>query len=91
MIVIDTGISYAYGGVLSALEIIYTLDPIKGGAGEMAAGQRPFVVAGASEPEVEGLGVLVKGKEYNEREEVFAIYEHRKQKIADDKRVVTLS
>lgn len=88
MIVIDTGISYAYGGVLSALEIIYTLDPVKDG-GEMLAGQRPFVVGGASN--VEGLGILVKGKDYHEREEVFAIYEHRKQKLVDDKRTITLS
>lgn len=86
MIVIDTGISYAYGGILSALEIIYTLDPVKGGAGEMSASQQPFV----GSDDIDSAGVLVKGKEYHEREEVFAIYQDKKHKIADEKRIVTL-
>jgi len=30
IIIIDTGISHAYGGVLSALSITYTLDPVDG-------------------------------------------------------------
>jgi hypothetical protein len=30
IIIIDTGISSAYGGVLSALEVIYTLTPVEG-------------------------------------------------------------
>ena len=30
IIIIDTGISHAYGGVLSALSIKYTLSPIRG-------------------------------------------------------------
>ena len=30
IIIIDTGISHAYGGVLSALSIKYTLSPMKG-------------------------------------------------------------
>lgn len=79
---------------MSALEIIYTLDPVKSGdAGEMEAGQqRPFTVRGSkyAADDVGSAGVLVKGKEYREREEVFAIYENRKQKIADEKRIVTL-
>lgn len=50
IIIIDTGISSAYGGVLSALEVIYTLTPVghredpllpakagEAGAGEVAA------------------------------------------------------
>ncbi|KIJ66966.1 hypothetical protein HYDPIDRAFT_26381 [Hydnomerulius pinastri MD-312] len=31
VLIIDTGISHAYGGVLSALSIEYTLEPVKGG------------------------------------------------------------
>ena len=33
VIIIDTGISHAYGGALSALSIKYTLSPVKGKEG----------------------------------------------------------
>lgn len=56
------------------------------------ADQRPFVANAASAPDsdVDSAGVLVKGKDYREREEVFAIYEHRREKIAAEERTITL-
>ncbi|TXT11029.1 hypothetical protein VHUM_01780 [Vanrija humicola] len=74
VIIIDTGISYAYGGVLSALEIIYTLTP-------------PFAppANGTDEPHV-----LRAGEKYIEREEVNAIYPTGKKRIALEVRQIVL-
>jgi hypothetical protein len=67
IIIIDTGISSAYGGVLSALEIIYTLTPIASPSHD----HRQDPLRGAS-----------VGERYVEREEIHAIYERRTKTIA---------
>ncbi|KAK6906924.1 hypothetical protein I203_100913 [Kwoniella mangroviensis CBS 8507] len=104
IIIIDTGISSAYGGVLSALEIVYTLTPIN----DKNQGHRqdPFMAASTmdqDEDKRQGERVNedeqvdakpsarggLKGR-YIEREEVHAIYEKRKKWIAVEEREVSL-
>lgn len=71
-----SGISSAYGGVLSALEIIYTLTPIDTplhGDENLLDGQR-----------------LVAGHKYKEQESVHAIYERKKVRIALEERELVL-
>lgn len=75
VIIIDTGISYAYGGVLSALEIIYTLTPVHD-AGDLSVNSE--------------VAVLKEGEKYIEREEVFAVYQRGKKKIAVVEQEITL-
>lgn len=70
IIIIDTGISYAYGGIMSALEIIYTLTPV--------------------DHDVDDLSVLKEGERYIEREEVYAVYQRGKKKLAVEVRQITL-
>ncbi|CAK9786716.1 Metallo-dependent phosphatase [Cutaneotrichosporon oleaginosum] len=74
VIIIDTGISYAYGGVLSALEIIYTLTPVDG-VGELSA---------------DGAHIFREGDRYVEREEVYAVYQRGKKKIAVVEQQITI-
>ena len=45
IIIIDTGISHAYGGALSALEITYTLTPFTDASGEKKWHEREVVKA----------------------------------------------
>lgn len=73
------GISSAYGGVLSSLEVVYTLTP-KGGLIPPDDHRQDPLMA----PE-EGL----KGS-YIEREEVHAVYPKHKHLIAVEERTVTL-
>lgn len=82
VIIIDTGISSAYGGVLSALEIVYTLTP----AIDTNPHQEPFM---PHILDVEATSAVVKGLTYIEREEVYAIYPKRKKLIAVEERTVT--
>lgn len=56
---LTAGISSAYNGVLSALEIVYTLTPVKNAA-------RSGTLRGT----------------YIEREEVYAVYLRRRERIA---------
>jgi hypothetical protein len=77
IIIIDTGISSAYGGVLSALEIIYTLTPKD--KDHRADPLRPGEVQSVR-----------KGETYIEREEVYAIYPHAKTQIALEVREVVM-
>lgn len=67
------GISSAYGGVLSALEITYTLTPSTKTPGHH---QEPF------RPDAAAL------RTYVSREEVYAIYPHGKKLIKVDQRDV---
>ncbi|OWZ74617.1 serine-threonine protein phosphatase [Cryptococcus neoformans Tu401-1] len=82
VIIIDTGISSAYGGVLSALEIIYTLTPVDRRGRDHS--QDPLLLSTSSEP-IAGL----KGR-FIEREEVHAIYEKSRKWLALEEREVVL-
>jgi len=55
IIIIDTGISHVYGGVLSALSITYNLIPVKGGGWK----EQEIVKALYSEPDDEVVTKLV--------------------------------
>ncbi|KAK1920809.1 Metallo-dependent phosphatase-like protein [Papiliotrema laurentii] len=76
IIIIDTGISSAYGGVLSALEVIYTLTRLDN---EPDHRQDPLTGDGSS------LATC-----YIEREEIYAIYRKGKQVITIDEKVIKL-
>ncbi len=80
MIIIDTGMSSAYGGVLSALEITYSLHPLRSGR-TGGHPQDPF------SPNSTALGTHAT---YWEREEVVAIYESGRQRLALQEGKVTL-
>ncbi|KAK8861325.1 hypothetical protein IAR55_002144 [Kwoniella newhampshirensis] len=84
VIIIDTGISSAYGGVLSALEIVYTLTPL----------DVPKHDGHRQDPLMVSNNVTITGEElrgrYLEREEVHAIYEKRRKWIALEEREITL-
>ncbi|XAO26920.1 hypothetical protein I312_105761 [Cryptococcus bacillisporus CA1280] len=82
VIIIDTGISSAYGGVLSALEIIYTLTAVDRRGRDHS--QDPFLFSTGSES-MAGL----KGR-FIEREEVHAIYEKSRKWLALEEREVVL-
>ncbi|WRT65428.1 uncharacterized protein IL334_002371 [Kwoniella shivajii] len=105
IIIIDTGISSAYGGVLSALEIIYTLTPINEKANDGHRQDPLMILAKSDVPKSEVANNLIKGSEsggsgqtvqqtlkgrYIEREEVHAIYEKRRKWIALEEREVVL-
>ncbi|WVQ73890.1 hypothetical protein IAR50_003471 [Cryptococcus sp. DSM 104548] len=77
VIIIDTGISSAYGGVLSALEVVYTLTPIDEEGRDHS--QDPLLLSADK----------LKGR-FLEREEVYAIYKHGKKQLAIEERKVTL-
>jgi hypothetical protein len=79
IIIIDTGISSAYGGVLSALEIVYTLTPVKAAGHDHR--QEPLMLVATG---------LKAGERYLEREEVHAIHEKRKKLITVEEREITL-
>lgn len=81
---LTAGISYAYGGVLSALEIIYTLTPVPN---DDAHRQDPFVAPGNG---TDAPHVLRVGEKYIEREEVNAIYQTGKKRIALEVRQIVL-
>ncbi|KIR31231.1 serine-threonine protein phosphatase [Cryptococcus deuterogattii 2001/935-1] len=81
VIIIDTGISSAYGGVLSALEIIYTLTPVDRRGRDHS--QDPFLLSTGSE------SIGLKGR-FIEREEVHAIYEKSRKWLALEEREVVL-
>ncbi|WWD16773.1 hypothetical protein CI109_101205 [Kwoniella shandongensis] len=85
VIIIDTGISSAYGGVLSALEVVYTLTPLDETKHDDGHRQDPFVLSDTASASFNGL----KGR-YLEREEIHAIYEKRRKWIALEEREVTL-
>lgn len=91
VIIIDTGISSAYGGVLSALEIIYTLTPVPD-EDDDNNGHREDPLApdqqAQSPMEVEPL--LRQGGKYIEREEVYAIYEKHRQLLAREVQQIIL-
>jgi hypothetical protein len=70
------GISSAYGGVLSALEIIYTLTPEHDGLPD-GHRQDPFM-AGSS----------ASDQRYIEREEVYALYPNQRVEIAVEQRTL---
>ncbi|ODO09337.1 hypothetical protein I350_02937 [Cryptococcus amylolentus CBS 6273] len=75
VIIIDTGISSAYGGVLSALEVVYTLTPTD----EHDRSQDPLLLSTA----------VLKGR-FLEKEEIHAIYQHGKKRLVVEEREVTL-
>ncbi|WVO17938.1 hypothetical protein L204_105636 [Cryptococcus depauperatus] len=81
VIIIDTGISSAYGGVLSALEVIYTLTPVKNTHGHNHK-QDPLLL---STEHTSGL----RGR-FIEREEVHAIYDTKRKWITLEEREVLL-
>jgi hypothetical protein len=83
IIIIDTGISRAYGGVLSALEIVYTLHPIRQPKHD-GHRQDPFVAPAVTSDEP------IPGQRYVEREEVHAIYPNGRKLIAVEEQVITL-
>ncbi|KAF8312516.1 Metallo-dependent phosphatase [Clavulina sp. PMI_390] len=74
ILLIDTGMSSAYGGILSALVVHYTLTPIE--ADSSAAGTR---AASAN-----------RQKRYTEKEKIEAIYPHKRVHIHTETREVTL-
>ncbi|KAF8312515.1 Metallo-dependent phosphatase [Clavulina sp. PMI_390] len=74
ILLIDTGMTPAYGGILSALEVHYTLTPVEADAS--AAGTR---AASAS-----------RRKRYIEKEKIEAIYPHKREHIHTETREVTL-
>jgi hypothetical protein len=84
IIIVDTGMSRAYGGVLSALEIVYelypTADKIESGHGDHR--QEPFVGTNSS--------ALATSKRYREKEVVTAIYEKKRKILAHVEQVIEL-
>ncbi|RXK38822.1 serine-threonine protein phosphatase [Tremella mesenterica] len=92
VIIIDTGISSAYGGVLSALEIVYTLTPIQSDTDRSGHRQEPFVplnITTMDDPDQNSNFDSIKsGQSYLEREEVNAIYQRKKKNIIVEERVV---
>ncbi|ORY25249.1 Metallo-dependent phosphatase-like protein [Naematelia encephala] len=88
IIIIDTGISSAYGGVLSALEIVYTLTPIDITKDrDRNHRQDPLMADHTDEMYAEG---LIKGHRYLEREVVTAIYAKKTKLLALEEREITL-
>ncbi|WVQ78321.1 hypothetical protein IAT38_000406 [Cryptococcus sp. DSM 104549] len=81
IIIVDTGISSAYGGVLSALEIIYTLTPVdsKHDGGHR---QDPLMLSATGSEALKG--------RFIEREEVHAIYENKRKWIALEESEIVL-
>ncbi|KAF8340427.1 Metallo-dependent phosphatase-like protein [Cantharellus anzutake] len=74
IIIIDTGISHAYGGVLSALRIEYTLTPVK---------SREYNIFGRR------IRLLVGGERtYLEREVINAVYPHKTEQFVVQEREV---
>lgn len=82
------GISSAYGGVLSALEILYTLTPLETHPPDHR--QDPFLATSNITERDQVVRTLKKGKKYMEREEVYAVYEKRKDVIRIEEREVVL-
>lgn len=96
--------SSAYGGVLSALEITYSLHPLEPASGRRPGGhpQEPFIGEASltiseegetSQNEIAGLAALAEpriGETYWEREEVVAVYEKGRQRITLREGEVTL-
>ena len=82
IIIIDTGISRAYGGILSALEIVYTLHPVK--KADDGHRQDPFMTDPNVKPD------LIPGERYWEREEVHAIYPSGRKLVAMREEEITL-
>lgn len=82
VIIIDTGMSSAYGGVLSALEIVYSLTPHS--SEKSHDRQDPFLATPSA------IGGLLPGHRYWEREEVHAIYERGRKVITVEERDLVL-
>lgn len=77
---LTSGISSAYGGVHSALEIIYTITPSNPQPKTPDHHQDPFTVATASS----------SASSHIEREEVYAVYPDKRDLIALEERDVKL-
>ncbi|EIN04810.1 Metallo-dependent phosphatase [Punctularia strigosozonata HHB-11173 SS5] len=84
IIIIDTGISHAYGGALSALSITYTLTPIPDSGGE---GDTRDGLGSQSVLEIRTTA-QAKVKRWKEREIVVALYADRQEVLAVDERMV---
>ncbi|KAL7419822.1 hypothetical protein Q5752_005738 [Cryptotrichosporon argae] len=110
VIIIDTGISSAYGGVLSALEIVYTLTPETpqtlyvprlSGDSDQTVFARDTPVEADDDAAVSGRDERGDAADkaaqqdaalrsrWIEREEVHAIYEHKRVRLAVEQRVVS--
>lgn len=95
IIIIDTGISSAYGGVLSALEIVYTLTPMTPSPAPDHR-QDPLSVDGAQTYDYPDVSTAAEGETFKagqlywEREEVHAVYERRRHLITIEEREVVL-
>lgn len=76
--------SRAYGGVLSALEIVYELYPItsKPSIGHDDHRQEPFAVDANTTVSTTDNEGLMSGKRYREKEVVTAIYEKKRKVLA---------
>jgi hypothetical protein len=77
VIIIDTGISSAFGGVLSALEVVYTLTPTDGHRTDPLTAEQALVG-------------FESGVSYHEKEVVHGIYPTGKRLIATTERTVTI-
>lgn len=85
IIIIDTGMSRAYGGVLSALEIVYELYPTAPAAGgHDDHRQEPFAASSFNTT------AQSEGKRYREKEVVTAIYEKKRKILAQVEQVIVL-
>ncbi|WWC87538.1 uncharacterized protein L201_002428 [Kwoniella dendrophila CBS 6074] len=62
IIIIDTGISSAYGGVLSAMEIIYTLTPLKDKNNNGHDRQEPFLIRSPASSDPDSANVQIREK-----------------------------
>jgi len=83
IIIIDTGISHAYGGVLSALDIVYTLSPITDiGSASSASGSRQ---PGAKLMKEEKKKIT----SYLEREVITAVYPDKRVLLVSEEREVS--
>jgi len=81
VIIIDTGITPAYGGILSALRIDYSLIPIK-------PDHNVELIVNATDSSQATLDMGTKPSKWRELEVVTAIYEDHKQRLATSEREI---
>ncbi|KZT40017.1 Metallo-dependent phosphatase [Sistotremastrum suecicum HHB10207 ss-3] len=86
VVIIDTGITPAYGGILSALRIQYALTPIA--ASSQLADSLEAVNATADDTSQAVLSINREKSKWNELEIVTAIYKDRKTLVAKSERVI---
>lgn len=89
-IIIDTGISKAYGGVLSALEIEYTLHELLGDDEKHGAGELSVDPDEEQQRQHRFEAKKQRSRRVREREIVTAVYPHGRVRLAKQEGVVEL-